>query len=109
MISAVCYETQLDFEEYVIVFAPGCRIMQACAGKKNFFSSSTCNNMTWWIILWIVDWQKALSLISIRELCQTFSPLQTFDVLQVGFEPAQNLISEMKMCRDPLQKQHLTK
>ena len=35
MISAVCYETQLDFEEYV-VFAPGCRIMQACAGKKNF-------------------------------------------------------------------------
>lgn len=36
MISAVCYETQLDFEEYVIVFAPGCRIMQTCAGKKNF-------------------------------------------------------------------------
>ena len=37
MISAVCYETQLDFEEYVIVFATGCRIMQVCVGKKKTF------------------------------------------------------------------------
>ena len=39
----------------------------------------------------MVDRQKAFILISSRDHCQRFSPLQISDTPRAGFEPAQNL------------------
>ena len=41
----------------------------------------------------MVDRQKLLSLIPIRDHCQSFSPLQISDILRAGFQPVQNLSS----------------
>ena len=41
----------------------------------------------------MVDWRKGFSLISSWDHCQRSSPSQISDMLQAGFEPAQNLSS----------------
>ena len=40
----------------------------------------------------MVDRRKVFSLISSRDHCQRSSPLQISNMLQAGFEPAQNLV-----------------
>ena len=45
-----------------------------------------------------VNRQKAFSLISSRERCQSSSPSQIYDTPRAGFAPAQNLLSWMKLC-----------
>ena len=42
----------------------------------------------------MIDQQHALSIISNRHNWRSFSPWQTFNGLQAGFEPAQNLSSD---------------
>ena len=44
------------------------------------------------LFLCLVDRRKAFSLISSRDHCQRSSPLQISNMLQAGFEPAQNLV-----------------
>ena len=39
----------------------------------------------------MVDWHKTLSFFFCWDDCQRFSPLQISNMLQAGFEPAQNL------------------
>ena len=46
----------------------------------------------------MVNRQKAFSLISSRERCQSSSPSQIYDTPRAGFAPAQNLLSWMKLC-----------
>ena len=41
----------------------------------------------------MVDWQKAFSLISIRDHCQRSSPSRISDMPRTGFEPVQNQAS----------------
>ena len=43
----------------------------------------------------MVDQLKAFSLISSRDHCQRYSPLQISDTPQAGFEPAQNMSSDL--------------
>ena len=43
----------------------------------------------------MIDQRKALSLISSRDYCQRFSTSQISDKSRVGFEPAQNLITDL--------------
>ena len=43
----------------------------------------------------MVDWRKAFSLISNRDHCQRPSPTRISDTPRTGFEPAQNLSSDL--------------
>ena len=42
----------------------------------------------------MVDRQKALSLISVRDYCQSSSPLQISDMPRAGFQPAKSPSSD---------------
>ena len=51
-------------------------------------------NWWWWIVFCgMVDWLKAISLISSRVHCHRSSPSLMSDTPRDGFEPAQNLTS----------------
>ena len=43
----------------------------------------------------MVDGRKVISLISSQDHCQRSSPLQISDTPRAGFEPAQNLSSDL--------------
>ena len=50
----------------------------------------------------MVDRRKAFSLISSQDHCQRSSPSRISDTPQAGFEPAENLLSWMKLRRHDL-------
>ena len=49
------------------------------------------SDISWWWIIFAKCFWKELSVISCQGYCQRFSPLQTSDMLQVGFEPAKKV------------------
>ena len=55
----------------------------------------TLNNLMMNCFCGMVDWQKVFSLISSQNHCQRSSPSQISDTLRAGFEPVQNLSSDL--------------
>ena len=86
----------------VLVILIACMVfLSLFLGAKNVFANSflTCTARLMMMMMnsccGMVDRREALNLISSRDYCQRFWPSQISDTMPLGFEPTQNLSSDL--------------